>query len=394
MTYRLLPLGLLLCLSSCLVVIADEELEHRKDSAPRTGHVAVDPERLPTLSATDLAPHPGRQRYVCHRAADSIVIDGRVDEASWLAAPETELFVDIQGPALPTPRFATRARMLWDDEYFYVSAVMEEPHLWGTLTERDSIIFYDNDFEVFIDPDGDTFDYYELEVNALGTEWDLLLERPYRDGGPALHEYDTPGLKTAVHLDGTLNDPGDVDAGWSIEIAIPFHALRAIAGRPVPPVDGDVWWVNYSRVQWHLDVVDGVYVKRTGPDGKGLPEDNWVWSQQGVIAMHEPESWGLVMFADEPAGEEREFVGPEDLSQRELLRIVYEAQHRYRKEFGRYADAPELLGLPPGSSAFPLELHTTPSGFEASATWAAAGLASTEDAEPMRLRIDERGHVW
>ena len=385
-------------LTGCVVVITPDEVQHDEvvhGPGPRVSVGAVPPaERLEPLSAADLAPHPGRQTYVAHRTATPIVVDGVVDEAAWLAAPETGLFVDIQGPDLPAPRFATRARMLWDDEYFYVSAIMEEPHLWGTLTERDSIIFYDNDFEVFIDPDGDTYDYYELEVNALGTEWDLLLERPYRDGGPALHEYDTPGLRTAVHLEGTLNDPGDTDVGWSIEIAIPFHALKAIAGRPVPPADGDVWWVNYSRVQWHLDVVDGVYVKRTGPDGKGLPEDNWVWSQQGVIAMHEPESWGLVMFADEPAGEEREFVGPEDLSQRELLRIVYEAQHRYRKEFGRYADAPELLGLPPGSSAFPLELHTTPSGFEASATWAAAGLASTEDAEPMRLRIDERGHVW
>jgi len=397
MTYRLLLTTPVLCLSSCLVVIADHEVQHDRDRAPSSLYAEAEPERLDPLPPAAFEPHPGRQRYVCHRTEAPLVIDGKPDEAAWAAAPSTELFVDIQGPDLPAPRFETRAKMLWDDEFFYVSAVMEEPHLWGTLTARDSVIFYDNDFEVFLDPDGDTYDYYELEVNALGTEWDLLLERPYRDGGPALHEYDTPGLKTAVHLDGTLNDPSDVDAGWSIEIAIPFHALKAIAGRPLPPSDGDVWWVNYSRVQWHLDATADGYVKRTDADGKRLPEDNWVWSQQGVIAMHEPESWGLVMFADEPADaamEERAFVGPPDLSHRELLRVVYEAQHRYRKEFGRYADAPELLGMPPGSFAYPLALYNTPSGFEAVVTWAPDGTASTATAEPLSLRIDERGHVW
>ena len=51
-----------------------------------------------------------------------------------------------------------------------------------TLTEHDSVIFQDNDFEVFIDPDGDNHNYYEIEINALNTEWDLRLPKPYRDG--------------------------------------------------------------------------------------------------------------------------------------------------------------------------------------------------------------------
>jgi len=76
--------------------------------------------------------------------------------------------------------------MLWDDTYFYVAAQLEEPDVWATLTQRDTVIFYDNDFEVFIDPDGDTHNYYELEVNAFGTLWDLMLLTPYRDGGPAI----------------------------------------------------------------------------------------------------------------------------------------------------------------------------------------------------------------
>ncbi|MGY8797631.1 MAG: hypothetical protein ACKVG4_02480 [Longimicrobiales bacterium] len=38
------------------------------------------------------------------------------------------------------PAHATRAKMMWDDTYLYVGAMLEEPHLWGTLRQRDAII--------------------------------------------------------------------------------------------------------------------------------------------------------------------------------------------------------------------------------------------------------------
>ena len=302
---------------------------------------------------------------------------------------------------MPRPRHATRAKLLWDAQYLYIGAEMDEPHLWATLTERDSVIFHDNDFEVFLDPDGDSHDYYELEINALGTEWDLLLVKPYRDGGPALNGFDTPGLLSAVDLRGTLNDPRDVDRGWSVEIAIPWAALESIAGRPVPPRDGDVWWVNFSRVQWKLDVLpasdgDGpAYVKRKDEAGKPLAEDNWVWSPQGVIAMHEPESWGLVMFADASVtlGQPRAFVDPVDFEQRGFLRAVYEAQRAFRARHGSYsAEAGELGIRAEDLGDWELGLALTPSGFQAGLSWqpsTADGAAATRS-----LRIDQLGHLW
>jgi hypothetical protein len=109
--------------------------------------------------------------YDCPRAAMPVQIDGRLDDPVWSRAPWTADFVDIEGDAKPTPRFRTRVKMLWDDQYYYVGAWMEEPHVWGKLTRHDSVIFHDNDFEVFIDPDGDTLEYYEFEINALNTGW-------------------------------------------------------------------------------------------------------------------------------------------------------------------------------------------------------------------------------
>jgi len=232
-----------------------------------------------------------RRRYLCPKCPTPLPIDGTLQHPNWKLAPWTEAFVDIEGDAKPRPHFLTRAKMLWDDEFFYIGAELEEPHLWATLTEHDSVIFHDNDFEVFLDPDGDTHLYGELELNALNTVWDLLLVKPYREGGPAINGWDIKGLRTAVHLDGTLNDPTDTDRGWSVEIGIPWPAIAEISRVPCPPRPGDVWRINFSRVQWVLDVVDGKYVKRPG-----LKEDNWVWSPQGVIDMHQPEHWGELEF--------------------------------------------------------------------------------------------------
>ena len=107
--------------------------------------------------------------------------------------------------------------------------------MWGTLTQRDSVIFQDNDFEVFIDPDGDNHQYYEIEINALNTVWDLRLVKPYRDGGPAVNEWDVAGMRSAVHVDGTLNDPRDADRGWTVEMALPWEAMSEYANGALTP---------------------------------------------------------------------------------------------------------------------------------------------------------------
>src|SRR5262249_41634997 len=125
--------------------------------------------------------------------------------------------------------------MLWDDMAVYVAAELREPHVWATLTAHDSVIFHDNDFEVFIDPDGDNRAYGELEINALGTTWDLFLAKPYRDGGKADDAWEIRGLKSAVRVDGTINDSRDADRAWTVELAIPWPALAAQTTMRTPP---------------------------------------------------------------------------------------------------------------------------------------------------------------
>jgi hypothetical protein len=277
--------------------------------------------------------------YICARATAPIVIDGKLDEGPWKNAPWTEPFVDIRGSSLPRPRFLTHVKMLWDDQCFYIGAELEEPEVWGTLTIRDTVIFYDNDFEVFVDPNGDNLEYIEMEMNALNTVWDLLLPTPYRDGGHAVDSFDIAGLRTAVSVQGTLNDTRDRDAGWTVEIALPWQAFAKYAHRPLPPNEGDQWRVNFSRVEWQVQHVDGKYQKL-----EGIPEDNWVWSPQGVIDMHRPERWGYVQFTSDA---EVKFRTDPSWEARVFLLRVYYAQRAFYERFGRWAATFDELQLKP-----------------------------------------------
>lgn len=300
------------------------------------------------------------RRYVCSKTEDPPTIDGALNDDVWLNVPSTELFADIQGTGHTHPRYKTSVKMLWDDNNFYVAAQLQEPNVWATVTQRDAVIFQDNDFEVFIDPDGDNHDYYEFEINALNTLWDLLLDKPYKDGGKARNEWDLAGIVTAVQIQGSLNDPKDRDMGWTVEMAFPWKSLAEKAHRSCPPQEGDQWRVDFSRVEWHTTVKDGQYTKIPG-----RREDNWVWSPIGVVDMHRPEMWGYVQFTTAAPGKGKPVA---DLTEygRSYLYQAYYAQRAFLAKNKRYALTIDELGLEkdfnPRHLAWPLTLQGLPDG--------------------------------
>ena len=308
------------------------------------------------IPALPVEEYPTARGYVATRVTKPIVIDGKLDDPAWANAPWSEDFGDIEGSKKPKPRYRTRMKMLWDDEAFYIAAEIEEPHVWGTITEHDAVIFQDPDFEVFLDPDGDNHNYAELELNAKNTTWDLLLTKPYTDGGRAINGWEIVGLKTAVHVNGTINNPNDTDKGWTVEIRWPFAGLKELANANYPPKDGDQWRINFSRVEWDIDIKDGKYVKV-----KGKPENNWVWSPHGVIDMHRPERWGYVQFSTAGPGKDS-FLPDQDAKTKDDLHRVYYAQNEYRKTNKGYAKLLADLGLAvPG-----IKLETVGNRYEAS----------------------------
>ena len=280
--------------------------------------------RAPAVSAPLAEPLSYRAPF----AKEPPAMGGSLEQGAWAAAPWTEDFVDIEGDRKPRPAYRTRAKMLWDERFLYVGAQLEEPHVWSSLREHDQIVFQDNDFEAFIDPDGDGREYYEIEINARGTVFDLFLHRSYRDGAPAIHEWDVGGaFARSIAFDGTPDDSRDVDRGWTVMLAIPWDAFvpprdpridalpagqrdfgdRARGG--AAPRAGDTWRINFSRVQWRhnherLDAAGARILPAAAGDGTpyakraGLPEDNWVWTPQWAVDMHLPQHWGRVTFED------------------------------------------------------------------------------------------------
>ncbi len=262
------------------------------DDARRPLHHALPP---------DLNSHPGPyrpRRYVCYRASGPIAIDGRLDEKAWRDAHWSQPFEDHQAPYAPPPWKTTRFKMLHDDEFLYFGAELQEENVWGTLTERDCVIYHDNDFEIFLNPTADGVGYYEFEINALNTAWDMFHETDYHRAS-ALHTlYDVTGLRHAVDVQGTLNYHHDEDRGWTVEVRWPLASLRERNERVKLPVErGDLWRVNFSRVQY-MHVYDRL-VPAMVPDS---PCEDWVWQSTATGDLHNPEMWGRVVFSDLEAG--------------------------------------------------------------------------------------------
>ena len=262
-------------------------------------------------------PEEGLKHYTCYRAAGPIVVDGHLSEESWQLVPKSPRFEDLEEQGRPA-LFDTRAAMLWDDTYLYVGFWLEEPDVRATYTARDCMICEENDVEVFIaGQDG----YYEFELNALGTimerfyiwqdayieggydripEFDLLgTDLVDTLGGPkspykhprgrrwAFREWDMPGLKWAVQVQGTINDSTDIDRGWTAEIAFPWQGMKWLAdGRPLPAEEGDTWRMDVSRFEW---IEEGG--RRTCP--------GWAWSSHGFYDSHIPDCFTYIHFSEQ-----------------------------------------------------------------------------------------------
>jgi hypothetical protein len=260
--------------------------------------------------------------YTAYRVTTPPIIDGKLDDLCWQHAPRSPRFADLVSGTQAI--HDTRAAVLWDDENLYVGYWIEEPFVQASLTERDSLIYENNDVELFV---AGQDAYYEFEINALGTiyevffVWEEAYQRagyhlrpefrrdasgvrpfngvgfPNHPRGPRIGYWnmDFDGLRSAVHVDGTLNDNRDRDRGWSVELALPwrgFEALAAPDGRALPPRDGDIWRMDFSRFNQY---------KAAPPadDSSG-----WAWNPHGVWDSHIPELFVQVQFSTRLAAEQ------------------------------------------------------------------------------------------
>lgn len=216
--------------------------------------------------------------YRCRPTSDPIAINGKLDEPAWASCAWTSDFVDVASG--DRAALQSRVRMLYDADYLYIAAEMEEPDVTGERTDHDDKLYLENAFEVFIDPDCDGRNYVEIEINPMNAILDLMMEKPYAQRGKAHLEWTCDGMKHGVYVAGTLNDSARPDKSWSIELAIPWTALKDLAPRAVPPVPGTKWKVELTRVH------------QGGKVGRAL----WAWAPTGQSNFHLPDKWGIVEF--------------------------------------------------------------------------------------------------
>ena len=307
--------------------------------------------------------------YVCFRTDGYMRIDGKIDEEYWDKASWADDYRDIiDRDKKPSNR--VRSKMLWDDTYLYVATEIKSKDIWAKSVKRDDILYLENAWEIFIDPDGSSHDYLELQINPFGTEWDLILNRPYRDGGEADSEWDIAGLLSLAQIYGTLNRPGDQDDKWTVEVAIPWRSMPDSGSVAMPPANLDQWRINMARVEWPLTVENNRYTKRKAAENEDpIRPEIAAWSSTGIFNLHYPEKWGIVQFSDSLAG--KIHLRPEKREVDKLkwaLRKIYYSQRRnyaISNSFSRTVDQLKLE-KPNGKFEWPPELSGTDSSFVAS----------------------------
>ena len=269
------------------------------------------------MSKAQKVPVQRPPQYTCYRAVGAITIDGHLAEPAWRKAPKTPPFVHItSGEAVP---FNTQAMMLWDNEYFYVAYVIEEPDVFATEGRHHTPVYHsDHDVELFIDPDGKAKHYYEFQINPINTINEVLWDRTQVERGKGIFGWDLVGLKHAVQVQGTLNCPQIKDEGWTVELALPWKSMRAFGpGSSLPPRPGDTWRINFTRVEKTRTIPEVIRSTRTfdspgeeeeftGPriEGEVVESTDWVWAPAPEYSAHICESWGFVRFSDVTVGAE------------------------------------------------------------------------------------------
>ncbi|XP_064603571.1 uncharacterized protein LOC135468988 [Liolophura sinensis] len=286
---------------------------------------------------------PLPRSYVAyHLKEQTIAVDGDLNDPAWEEVPWTEKFVDLRGTDYPKPLYDTRVKIRWDDTHLYVGAYLQDEHVWANKTKHDSHVFNDNAFEIFVDVDGSTHNYKEIEINALGTIWDLMLTKAYIDGGRALSNWESD-VEKAILVDGNINDPDSPNKFWTVEMKFPLSRLRSGTTRDVNsiPRDKETWRMVLARSHWAHKIVDGQYVKDESKEANW-----WSWQPHGAVSLHLPDRWGLLQLSrDTP--ENFQFTPSALLPVKQALFDSFKAMKSYYISYGVYTTNVDMLELPP-----------------------------------------------
>ncbi|HUV39657.1 MAG TPA: carbohydrate-binding family 9-like protein, partial [Planctomycetota bacterium] len=221
------------------------------------------------------------------------------------------------------PKFPTAARMLWDDDAIYLAFECDDPDVHAPLTEHDAPLYNHDLVEVFLDTARSGLQYMELHVAPSGATADVIwadfdpasdwFTEPgweHFDVGLAVKAFTLPGLEVALKINGTLNNPADIDEGYVVEWRVPFAGMRKVVpdlakSKPHPidmtrfelapidkPVVGTVWRMNFNRCD------DSLKLQTTNAKGKTVNVCEYTAWSPPIRSNHMPFRFGIVRFVE------------------------------------------------------------------------------------------------
>src|SRR5256885_960669 len=166
--------------------------------------------------ADGAGPSSAAPRAAAVRATSPVVIDGRDDDAVWRLTPAISQFREFQPKEDGDPRFATEAKVAYDDRNLYVFIRAFDPHpdsILKLLARRDVRAATDQ-LKIMIDSYHDRRSGYEFAVNPAGVKRDYAIYNDTQedDAWDAVWE-----VATAVD-----------SLGWTAEFRIPLSQLRYV----------------------------------------------------------------------------------------------------------------------------------------------------------------------
>jgi glucose/arabinose dehydrogenase len=188
--------------------------------------------------------------FECRFTETPIKITGKGTDAAWKRAQIIDKFTV---PWLDKPRPAktkTKAKLLWDREYLYFFADMEDTDLYADIKEHNGMLWNNDVFELFFKPSDDKPGYYEFQVNAAGAVLDCFFPRRNAGGFDRFKNDTKFHVDAKVNLRGTLNNWTDKDDGWSVEGRIPWSDFIKTGGRPQV---NEKWKFALCRYDYSVD---------------------------------------------------------------------------------------------------------------------------------------------
>jgi hypothetical protein len=202
-------------------------------------------------------------------------LDGSLDDPVWHFANTSRTFVETRHGG-PAPLQAS-AKVLWDRRYLYIGVDVRDALLRASHQAHDDHLWEQDCVELMIDPDGNGKNYFEIQVSPRGLVFDTRYDSR-RVPKPFGRVDWSSKARVGVAPRGTIDDDL-ADAGYSVEVAIPWQAFSP-TGKPArPPAIGDEWRANF-------------YVMDLGASG----QEAAAWSHLQTGDFHVPQRFGILAF--------------------------------------------------------------------------------------------------